>query len=726
MKKNYEKNVEQRIKRTTLLSSTIIILIVATVIGFSLIKTEYDNFKNHITNFKNTIIDRERFYIKTAINNLKNDIKFEQNSILKSKKDRIKNQSIIAYNLTQSLYKKTKNLSREKQIEFIVSSLRNISQTKNDINYFIIDKKGTLLLNSQNPKDENQNFKDFKDINGFAFINKIVNSSHKKQTFNQYFWYKPNSNITAKKIVYSRYFKNLDIIIGSGSFLKAEKSELKNRFIKKISQQNYNNEEYLLLYKINSLNNITTNSDLLAKRNIKPSKEELNAIKKLMIRTNYKGNNYITYSNNQKVMYGTYLSELRYFMAVGVNLSNIYNIIQKERVISLENMYSNIIKLFIIISIMTVIFLIFSILFTKKIEKLFENYKKRVIRNEQRFKLLFNYSNDAFIISEIKQSQALISSFNDTALNVTKYEKEELLKTDFFSLFDDLQMDILKEGSSIFKTLTLRTKEGHFKTVELNTVTFYYEEEKLLFASIRDITERTLLKKEKTKQEDILIQKSKMAAMGEMIGNIAHQWRQPLSQISGLFFDIESAYDFKELNKKYLENRVDEANDLVEYMSKTIDDFRNFFNPNSIKENFYMHEAVSNAVNIISSTLKYHNIKIEVDIYEQIEINGYKSEYSQAIVNIISNAKDILIERKIKNPLIKIYIKDKCTLCIEDNALGVDKEIIDKIFDPYFTTKFEYGTGIGLYMTKLIVEEKMDGSIYVENSNEGAIFSIKV
>ena len=166
-----------------------------------------------------------------------------------------------------------------------------------------------------------------------------------------------------------------------------------------------------------------------------------------------------------------------------------------------------------------------------------------------------------------------------------------------------------------------------------------------------------------------------MASMGEMIANIAHQWRQPLSQISGLFFDIESAYAYKELNKKYLDERVDEANDLLEYMSKTIDDFRNFFNPNTKKEDFLIKDAVLNASKIVKSMLEINNIKLLIDIENDYKINGYKNEYSQAIMNIITNAKDILLERNIENPCIKIYLEqnEKVTLCIEDNANGVDE-----------------------------------------------------
>jgi PAS domain S-box-containing protein len=728
LKKNYNKNVEQGIKKTTLLGSTIIIIIVATIVGSILIKTEYNNFKKHINNFKNTVIEREKFYIKTAAINLINDIKFEEESILNNKKERIEKQSIIAYNLAYSLYKKTIHLSREEQIDFIKTSMKQISKKENDINYFIIDTKGKLILNSENSSDENETFMDFEDINGFKFINNMIFSPQDKQNFTQYFWYKPNSNLTSKKITYSRHLKEIGIIIGSGSFLEIEKRKLKKRILKKVFSQNSNLKEFILIYKINSLNNIVQSSELLTNKHIISNINELEAIEDLLIDTNYKGNDYIYYENKHKLLYGSFITNLRYFLAVGVNLSHIYDLVEKERVISLDNLNDNIFKLFIIITIITIVFFILSLAFTKKIEKLFEEYKQKVITNEKRYHLLFNHSNDAFIISELLTNKANIISSNKTAQDISEYSEIELLEKDFFSLFLDLEIKLVLENKSLFKTVKLKTKNNAIRTIELNVIIYSYENQDLLFASLRDITQRTLLIEEKAKQEQILIQKSKMAAMGEMIGNIAHQWRQPLSQVSGLFFDIESAYDYKELDKKYLSKRVDEANDLIEYMSKTIDDFRDFFNPNSKKEYFSIHDSINNALKIVDATLSFNQIKVQIDIKTDAKIYGYKNEYSQAVVNIISNAKDILIERKITNPSIKIYIKnrEKPILYIEDNAGGVDSEIIHKIFDPYFTTKFDYGTGIGLYMTKLIIEEKMNGFIKVENANKGAIFSIEV
>ncbi|OCL86541.1 sensor histidine kinase [Arcobacter porcinus] len=236
--------------------------------------------------------------------------------------------------------------------------------------------------------------------------------------------------------------------------------------------------------------------------------------------------------------------------------------------------------------------------------------------------------------------------------------------------------------------------------------------------------------KHRLKQEQILIQQSKLAAMGEMIGNIAHQWRQPLSQISAIHMNMKVTYNFDKFTKEYLEKKIIEANKLTNYMSQTIDDFRNFFKPQGEKELFSIEQACKDAYFIVESTLKYHNIEMRFDIKDDIDILAYKNEFSQVILNLINNAKDILIERNIKNPKIILEIKNGvkyAIIKIKDNAGGVDKINIDKIFDPYFTTRYQtQGTGIGLYMAKNIIERNMKGFINVKNSDVGAIFTVKV
>ncbi len=230
--------------------------------------------------------------------------------------------------------------------------------------------------------------------------------------------------------------------------------------------------------------------------------------------------------------------------------------------------------------------------------------------------------------------------------------------------------------------------------------------------------------------EQMLIQQSKLAAMGEMIGNIAHQWRQPLAQISAIHMNMRITYDFNKFTKEYLIEKIDEANKLTAYMSQTINDFQNFFKPEGEKKMFSIKTAFEDAYHIVESSLKYHSISLEMDVIEDCEVLGYGNEFSQVILNILSNAKDIIIERETKNPKIKVTIKLGelyAVINIEDNAGGVPEDVIDKIFDPYFTTRHKtQGTGIGLYMTKNIIERNMHGFINVKNSDTGAVFTVKV
>lgn len=231
-------------------------------------------------------------------------------------------------------------------------------------------------------------------------------------------------------------------------------------------------------------------------------------------------------------------------------------------------------------------------------------------------------------------------------------------------------------------------------------------------------------------QEQILIQQSKLAAMGEMIGNIAHQWRQPLAQISAIHMNMKVTYDFDKFDEAYLNEKIKEANKLTAYMSQTINDFQNFFKPQGDKEIFSIEKACRDAYHIIESSLKYHNIEIDFNVKQDTNILGYKNEFSQVILNILSNAKDIIIERKIENPKIDVEIKEGdnySIIKISDNAGGIKEDVLDKIFDPYFTTRHKtQGTGIGLYMAKNIIERSMSGFINVKNIDNGALFTIKV
>ncbi len=229
-------------------------------------------------------------------------------------------------------------------------------------------------------------------------------------------------------------------------------------------------------------------------------------------------------------------------------------------------------------------------------------------------------------------------------------------------------------------------------------------------------------------KDQMMIQQSRQAAMGEMIENIAHQWRQPLHQLSLIQQNIFFGFQLKSLTLEQMEKYQEQSDQLFRFMGETIDDFRNFFQPDKVRQSFHLHESVDKVLEIIKTSIDKNKIKVDFTYQDKDLLVGYANEFSQVVLNVINNAKDVLKERKVKDPKVIIrhtFRDNKHTVTICDNAGGIDKEIISNIFDPYFTTKFKsQGTGIGLYMSKMIIEKSMEGTLKVSNTSTGACFSI--
>jgi len=219
--------------------------------------------------------------------------------------------------------------------------------------------------------------------------------------------------------------------------------------------------------------------------------------------------------------------------------------------------------------------------------------------------------------------------------------------------------------------------------------------------------------------------------MGEMIGNIAHQWRQPLNTLGLIIQELPMNYELGVFTKEHLDASVSRAKQVIYHMSQTIDDFRNFFRPDKEKIPFKINDAIARTIPLIDGSFREQQITIATDAPDEIFIHGYQNEYSQVILNILANARDAFVERPTDLPrvvLIRLYREnDRAVLTITDNAGGIPEEILGKIFDPYFTTKGpDKGTGVGLFMAKTIIEKNMNGILSARNSGDGAEFRIEV
>ncbi|MCG3701081.1 PAS domain-containing sensor histidine kinase [Aliarcobacter butzleri] len=236
--------------------------------------------------------------------------------------------------------------------------------------------------------------------------------------------------------------------------------------------------------------------------------------------------------------------------------------------------------------------------------------------------------------------------------------------------------------------------------------------------------------KKNTKQQHMIMQQNKLAQMGEMIENIAHQWRQPLAQINSSIILIDAILEKHSFKDTLVENKLTEIESLTFYMSKTISDFKNFFNPNKKKTIFKVENAIQKASDVLKGLINSHHIQIEINIEKDLKINSYLGELQQVILIIINNSIDAFIHMNIHFPkiLINAYTdNENLFIHIEDNALGINSDLLDKIFEPYFTTKHKaQGTGLGLYIAKMVVENSLLGFLSVENKQNGACFTIKI
>ncbi len=244
----------------------------------------------------------------------------------------------------------------------------------------------------------------------------------------------------------------------------------------------------------------------------------------------------------------------------------------------------------------------------------------------------------------------------------------------------------------------------------------------------KNLFEHEKLYQENKRKEEIMLSQSRSAAMGDMISMIAHQWRQPIAIIAMWANNIEVDIDLDEVDNKNLKNYASNIVQQTNHLSNTIDDFKNFFKPNKEKDNVILKDVMEDCLGVISKSLENNNIMVEKNYNSDSELKIYSRELMQVYLNIIKNSKEALLENKIKDSKITIDIyenEDSIITEIKDNGSGIKESIIDKIFDPYFTTKsVTSGTGLGLYMSKMIVEKHLQGKISVKNTKSGACFTV--
>ena len=360
--------------------------------------------------------------------------------------------------------------------------------------------------------------------------------------------------------------------------------------------------------------------------------------------------------------------------------------------------------------------------------------------------VLFRWLNDKNLtVTFVSQSISKFGYVPDDLLQRSMMYKDIIYEDDLKSVLESLRQHI-QNGLESFSS-TYRIKDGNSNSLrwvfshalfikdDFGNVTDLYGyiyEITAIKQSERELEKRVKEEVDKNIAKDrLLVQQNKLAAMGEMIGAIAHQWRQPLNNISLILHFVRDNFDNKKLNKEMISDYLDKGKKQIEYMSHTIDDFRNFYKPVKKKSKFDIKETLYSIIEITSTKLEKKDLIIEIDV-EDFVLKSFENEFKQAILNIVSNAKDAIFQKKEKNKGFKGIIcivgkigTDTYEISISNNGEKIKTEVMDRMFEPYFTTKFEkQGTGIGLYMTKMIIENSMLGSIEARNTKDGVEFKV--
>ena len=361
---------------------------------------------------------------------------------------------------------------------------------------------------------------------------------------------------------------------------------------------------------------------------------------------------------------------------------------------------------------------------------------------------------DKYIIRSTTNTKGIIISTSEAFCKASGYTREELIgKQHNIVRHPDMPKSVYAEMWETIKSGKIWT--GKIKNIKKNGVYYWVNAviepikdrrgNILSYVAIREnitdkikldelnhkLEEKIQIEVDKNREKDRqMIQQSRLAQMGEMISMIAHQWRQPLTAISSTTSAIHLKAQLGKLDQDTAIKLSSQILNYTQHLSTTIDDFRDFFKSNKEKSKTTYSELIKSTLGIVEESLSNQNIDLIQKLESNSSFNSYHNELKQVILNLIKNAEDILVENSIENPYIKIHTFEenhKLILEIHDNGGGIPEEIIDKIFDPYFSTKIQKdGTGLGLYMSKTIIEDHCKGTLSVFNNDDGAVFRIEL
>jgi len=741
----------------------IIIFLVISITTYNIQITK-EQLNKQIANKKVEYLENEKRVIYNKVQFLNTSIKIENSKIESKLREKLKERIETAIKISNDVYKENKKLSKKITTQVLARRLSFLKYNDNRGYYFILDKNNRFL---EHPMKDfiGKNMKNFVDVKGNNIVNNIKNSvKNEKIGFTNYYFFKPKNNKNQfLKLVAVTYYKPLNLYIGIGEYIDVVRNELKNDFINKLSQNNDLNN-YVFVLDLLNINGGERYAKTLVNNNNKESvgkylSDNVSDLKGNFYRKEYlkvlreNGDGFVSYwykkpgleLSKEKLTYFYFNKEWNWIIASGFYLEDLDSYIEKLKKESdtyLNNLISNSIFWGLIFSFVTI--LISSMIFYR-IQKRINNDKEKLLYNEENLKKAQKISKIGSWDYNLKTEEI---NWSDEIFEILELSKD-FDKVSYKSFISFVCKDDRTKVNLIFSDST-KNKSSHqfihrlyinkkIKWVE-NQSNIYFDKEKdsyIMIGTLQDITEKYEKDKKIEEQSQLLFNQSKMAAMGEMIENIAHQWRQPLSAISTSASGVKVELEYGILNNDKLEHSLDDILSNTTYLSNTIDDFRKYFVQDKIKTVSNIKDVYKKSMKLLKS--KFNDLDIEIiESCEDIECEILENELIQCFMNILNNAYDVMMKNSVENKVVFVDIfkeYENVVINIKDNGGGIENHIVNKVFEPYFTTKHKsQGTGIGLYMTQEIITKHLNGYIKVKNEEfrykekkyKGASFKISI
>ncbi len=725
-------------------------VLIAVVVSSLLIIITYNFIENYKDNEKAklelTLLERQKEFTKNELNRVIDEINYLQtqtNIKLKSSLVRkIEEAEFIIKNIIANNPKKSK-----KELKQIAKNALAPIRFFNYRGYYLVyDKDSKRSVIHPVKSFVNKDMSNFKDKKGQVIVDLFEEAiKYDKEGYVNTYFVKPNSsNKEFKKIIYVKYIPSLNWVIGTGDYIKDVEEELKQEILRSIERKRYGMYGYFWIHNSNHtlLSHPFRQKSIGKDDTLLKDSNNTNIIQEFVkkAKANPQGS-FVEYmwqkpdetTQSRKISYVKYLPEWDWVIGTGVYIDNISEEIRKKTKQLDKNIKELYKKLFIVLFFVYILAVLLALKLSERIKKQFNTYTfalndfaKTLQKQKQEFETIFENSSDSIILTDFDLN---IIKFNKAFIELTNFSKEDLKDKNINDLIAKeskrFKKDELLNINNIEKRVVTKNKEYKILNISIGLMS----DKKMLIITCKDVTKKKLMESQE-----------KLASMGEMIGNIAHQWRQPLSIISTNASGIKMKNEFNLLCNEDINSSMDSIVKQTQFLSQTIDDFRSFIkSDDNSKINTSILNVIKKSFELTKSSLANNYIEVIYDLDEDCEILAYENQLIQGLINIINNAKDALVENVKKDENKFIFVstkksKNKYTITIKDTANGIPKDVIDKIFEPYFTTKHkDVGTGIGLSLTntiftkhhKAIIDVFNAQTTYKGNKYFGACFKIE-